>query len=268
MSASAFLSADDLLSAYYARLGEAVPSLAATRWLQTYLLRRGETPADSLKYGFEILDRSILDVEDVAENFLGFDLYIDDLQRFDEKAGAPVFGLASPETGRITICRRAEAYRPLYRSTLMHEVAHMILHGGRKTRTLCYSPSSGNRPPEEREADWFMAQALIPKSILYLAVVLAGRARGLIESEAFLAANTRRGQFQWRNTYFPFFVNRLCLSRQLVAVRISQERKFNDATYRYHLTYAMPNQWWNEPPQPFASAIRQAVPVTRSVNRL
>jgi IrrE N-terminal-like domain len=260
MSASNFLSADDLLSAYYASLGESPPSLAATRWLQTYLLRRGQTSTDSLEYGFEILNRAIIDVEDVAENFLGLDLYIDDLQRFDEKAGAPVFGFASPETGRITICRRAEAYAPLYRSTVMHEVAHMILHGGPKMRTLCYSPSSRNRPPEEREADWFMAQALLPKSILYLAVVLAGRARGLFEGEAFRAANTRRGQFQWRNVYFPFFVNRLCLSRQLVAVRMSQERKFNDATYKYHLRYTMPNRWWNEPPQPFASAIKLAIP--------
>jgi hypothetical protein len=238
-----YRTAADLRSAYYASRHEDLPEESAYAWLRAYGLRNGRVDSDSLHYAHTILNSSVIDVEDVAQNFLGLDLFIDDLTQFDHDAGAPVFGIASPETGSIKICLRAADYLPLYRSTVMHEVAHMVLHQGRRTRALHYSPSAFRRPPEEREADRFMADALLPKSLLYLAIVLAGRPFGLQEGEAFCAANTKRGRYQWREFYFPFVVDRLCLSRELVAVRMMQEQKFDESTFNYHRTYPMPNRW-------------------------
>jgi hypothetical protein len=141
----------------------------------------------------------------------------------------------------------------------------MVLHHGKRARTLCYSPRAPRRPPEEREADQFMAEALLPKSLLYLAVVLAGHPYNLQEGEALRAANTRRGRFQWRKFYFPFFVNRLCLSRQLVAVRMAQQQTFDESTFKYHQTYALPNRWRKSSALTFASVIEKAIPTRRPI---
>src|SRR6185312_14053471 len=71
-------------------------------------------------FALDVLRRGNFDVCDLAENFLGIDLYVGDLRALDEQAGAPVFGLAQPESRTIEICQRAESYEPLFRSTVMH----------------------------------------------------------------------------------------------------------------------------------------------------
>ena len=263
MRSAQFKTADDLLQAYYAARGNAWPAAEAMDWLRGYVFRRGQLNQRSFDVADNILDSSILDVEDVAEYFLGLNLQIRDLSEFDRAAGAPVFGLARPKAGAITVCTRAVEYLPLYRSTVMHEVAHIVLRHGSRTRPLNYSPMAKNRPPEEREADRMMAEALLPKPLLYLAVVSAGHLYGVQPGEAFVAANSARGRYQWKHYYFPFFVNRLQLSRQLVAVRMSQMRRFTEETYRYHLSYPMPNRWRKDAPLSFAPIIVFAVPQRR-----
>lgn len=98
-------------------------------------------------------------MEDLAQNFLGLDLFLDDLSDFDRTAGAQVFGAAEPTSGVIKVDLRAVDYQPLYRSTVMHEVAHVVLHQGHAARVMNYSPRSPRRPGEEREADRFMAES-------------------------------------------------------------------------------------------------------------
>jgi len=130
----------------------------------------------------------------------------------------------------------------------MHEVAHVVLHDRPAARARHYAPGAAHRPREEREADGFMARSLLPEPILYLAVVLAERYFDVANGAAFANANTIRGRYHWRHYYFPFFVNHLCLSRELVAVRMAQRGTFTQGTFEYHRTYRLPNRWRSEAP--------------------
>jgi hypothetical protein len=243
MTASRYKTPENFLFAYHTSRGESMPGPDAFQWLRSCAERGFQVSADSFEYAGTLLNRATIDVDDVAENFLGLDLFLNDLRGLDSAADAPVFGFAKPSSGTINVCFRAEAYRPLYRSTVMHEVAHMMLHAEGRQTTLRYSPNSKMRPKVEREADRFMAETLLPKSILYLAIVLASQSTGIESGEAFRGANTRRGHWQWRHIFFPFFLNRLCLSRELVALRMLELGAFSRETLGHHKTYPIPNRW-------------------------
>lgn len=250
MSLNDYRTPDALLSAYYASREEESPAAIAPAWLRAYARGNSRVDRSLLDEGDRLLTRSVFDVDDLAENFLGVHLYIENLRQFDRKAGAAVFGYAIPESATIKICERAAAYLPLYRSTVMHEVAHIILHRHSRNIALNYSPRSPKRPPAERDADKFMADALLPRPILYMAIVLAGQPYGVEPGEAFKSANSERGHYQWRTMYFPFFINRLCLSRGLVAVAMRRYGMFSEATFEYHHQYPIPNRWRQLPPSP------------------
>src|SRR5437899_89092 len=146
-------SADDLLHAYFAERGATPPSIEARELLTSYVLggfRWRDNRQRALCH--ETLARANFDVEDFAENFLEIDLYVENLSEFDKRADAAVFGLAKPAGRTIKICERALVYEPLYRATVLHEVAHILKHDGSHMRTLCYAPGSKRRPKEEREA--------------------------------------------------------------------------------------------------------------------
>ena len=258
MTMTRYKTSEELLSAYYASKGEAIPARQAEAWLRAFVLRHFKADGESMDYAESIMDRSVLDVEDVTQNFLSLDLFLDDLSEFDAQAGASVFGLADPTSGTIKVDFRAVDYQPLYRSTVMHEVAHVMLHRDRRSRAMRYSPRSPKRPYEEREADRFMAASLLPEPILYLAIILAERQFGIEYGAAFAGANTARGRYQWRHYYFPFFLNRLCLSRELVAVRMVQRGTFNESTFEYHRTYSIPNRWRQPAPLTFGSVATKA----------
>lgn len=117
-----------------------------------------------------------------------------------------------------------------------------MLRHGHAARVMNYSPRSPRRPHEERQADRYMAEYLLPEPILYLAVMLAESLFGVESSAAFAGANSARGRYQWRHYYFPQFINRLCMSRELVAVRMVQRGTFSQSTFDY-LTYPIPNRW-------------------------
>lgn len=111
-----------LLAAYYRSRGEPDPAQQAYAWLQAFVARHFNVDHGSISYAESILDRSTFDVEDLAQNFLGLDLFLDDLSDFDDAAGAKVFGSAEPTSGVIKVDLRAVEYQPLYRLTVMHEV--------------------------------------------------------------------------------------------------------------------------------------------------
>ena len=165
------------------------------------------------------------------------------MHRLDAIAGASVFGAANPVAREIRICERAEAYEPLYRATVMHEVAHVRLHQPQHVVDMCYSPQSPRRPRHEKEADEFMHTALLPVPVLNLLVAWVADLRRASIREALLCADTARGRWQWRHLYLPAIINTVCVSRHLLAIKLSTLGVFSRATLKYHLSYAAPNRW-------------------------
>lgn len=91
-----YKTAAELLTAYYASREEADPAVQAFAWVRAYVFRGFKIGADSWDYAESVLDRAAFDVEDIAQNFLGLDLFLDDLSELDAVAGASVFGSADP----------------------------------------------------------------------------------------------------------------------------------------------------------------------------
>jgi hypothetical protein len=244
-----FETADSLLQAYFADRGQQPPSTTALQLLRIFCSNGAVWRNNAERQAcHETLDRASFDVEDLTENFLGIDLYIENLSEFDKRAEAPVFGIAQPASRTIKICERATHYQPLYRATVMHEVAHILMHDKSRARTLCYSPKSRRRPKEEFEADNFMSEAILPRSVMYLGVAMVAEQFQQATGEAFAAANTQRGRWQWRNRYFPFLVNSLCVSRELMAVKMKRLGFFSDETVDYHRSYRMATRWHTPTP--------------------
>ena len=258
MAFNRYANPEDLLAAYYAERGESLPGPDSLRWLRCYAARGNHADRDSLAYAETLLERAVVDVDDLAEYFLGCDLLLNDLRPFDQEAGAPVLGSVRPPTKVINVCFRAEAYRPLYRSTVMHDIAHLMLHADARSAAYHYAPTAKQRPLIEKEADRFMAAALLPEPILYLAIVLAGQPHGAAAGTAFGDANTKRGRWQWRYIYFPFFLDRMCLSRELVSIRMLERGTFTRETHEYHKTYAIPTKWRKPAPLTFERVLNSA----------
>ena len=264
-----FKQPDELLAAYFRSRGEAAPSVDA-RWLLKVFAETGFRWRDEevRAFALDVLRRGNFDVCDLTENFLGIDLYVGDLRTLDEQAGAPVFGLAQPESRTIEICQRAESYEPLFRSTVMHEVAHVLKHRRTAARTLCYSPAAKRRPSVEREADQFMAEALLPKPLLFLAVVCLAEQSGLDAGEAFRCANGVRGRVQWKNYYFRFLIDTLCVSRELIGLRLLHLGYITPATFEYHRSYALTTRWRDARPGfNFRHAVEAAAAELRASTR-
>jgi len=74
-----------------------------------------------------------------------------------------------------------------------------------------------------------------------------------------LQANILRGKWQWRNIYFPYFINKLSISRELVSVRMLKRGIFTRDTFEYHKTYAIPNRWRAPAPFEFRSVVEGAI---------
>ena len=153
--------------------------------------------------------------------------------------------MAEPRRRRICICERATRYKPLYRTTVLHEVGHVELHTGRCARLLNYAPFARRRPPEEREADTFMHSALLPVDILLLAIVWVATRHDLNALEALQSADSPRGRFQWQKYYFPEIISRLCVSGHMISIKLRQMGIFGQKTVEYHLSHARPNRWMN-----------------------
>lgn len=237
----------NLLDEYFESKGRESPRAAAERLLSRILVKNHRWTSDVQRDVADAVVRDAhFDVDDVAENFLGLDLSIRPLHQFDDAAGAPVFGFARPASRSIVICDRANEYEPLYRATAMHEMGHAVLHVNPATRALPYSPSSPRRPKHEREADEFMHESLLPIPILRLAISWLADSWSMDLRQAISLANTEKARWQWRHCYFPGMINTLCVSRHLIALKMKHLGVFSAETYRYHLSYALPNRWLNK----------------------
>jgi len=242
--AKIFQNPDDLLHDYFKSHHETSPSDDALLLLKGFIeggLRwRDDKVVDFAK---SVMTRANFDVCDLAENFLGIDVYITDLSSYDERADAPVFGIARPASQTIEICQRAEKYEPLFRSTVMHEVAHIVKHSRGRKGAMHYAPAAKHRPQEEMEADRFMADALLPLPILFLSVFALAQQMALNPIEAFACADSSRGQFQWKNFYFTPLINQLCVSRELIAISLRHYRFISERTLEYHRSYSLSTKW-------------------------
>ncbi len=236
--------AERVLVHYYESRHEQTPHVQALELLTHGMAStRPHLPRDLINEADRVLAASVFDVDDLAENHLAIRLLIEPLYDYDAKAGAAVYGLARPGAHAITICERAEAYVPLYRTTVMHEVAHVLLHASTHSRTAAYAPSSNRRPWFEREADEFMHSSILPAPILALGIVWVAALHDMFVGDALHGANSRRGRSQWKERYFPRLVSRLCVSRHLIAIKLRRLGVFSEDTLAYHQTYAMPNRW-------------------------
>lgn len=125
----------------------------------------------------------------------------------------------------------------------MHEIAHILLHAGARKRVVAYSPQSKTRPPEEREADQFMQEALLPQAVLLVSIARLADIWGIDIKEALAGANSERGRWQWKNRFFLPLVNNLVVSRHMLCLKLKSMGYFSETTVRYHLSYPLPNRW-------------------------
>lgn len=239
------VAAEAVIDSYYFGRREESPRLEAARLVNRVRFQgKKMTGFDDVDLAEDVLIRSSFDVDDLAEFHLGIDLRVEHLDDLDQLAGAKVFGVAEPRRRRICICERATRYKPLYRTTVMHEVGHVELHTRRCARLLNYAPFARRRPPEEWEADTFMHSALLPADILLLAIVWIAKRHDLNALEAIQSANSPRGRFQWQKYYFPAIVSRLCVSVHMTSIKLRQMGIFTRDTVEYHLSQrARPNRW-------------------------
>lgn len=240
-----------LLSNYFATKGRLTPEAQASSLIRRVLIGSDNRwQSDTIRETASgVLRSAAFNVDDLAENFLDVDLTISSLRDFDQRAGAKVFGLAYPDEHRIVICDRAEQYPPLYRSTVAHELGHVLLHrSAEPQRQLCYSPLAERRPHEENEVDEFMIALLLPERVLTLAVGVFAEMNGVALQDCLGHAGSARGRWIWRHLLFRRLIEELCLSRQLIAYRMRSVGYFTSETVRYHLSYRLPNRWRQSTP--------------------
>jgi hypothetical protein len=238
------MAAAELVADYFGSFGESTPEVDAEALLsRVKLIQRSRWfPRKYAEDAIEIMHRAAFDIEHLAIDFLGVDLKTEDLSRFDPLTGAPVFGLANPDEWSIRVCHRARSYRPLFRATIAHEIAHLQLHSCVAT----FSPSSLRRPAIEVEADEFMHNLLLQPALLQLSLGLICHLNGLRIDQVLGGADLAQGRYLWKTHVLPFLVNHLCVSRQMLCIKCMNIGIMNRATYEYHLRYAMPNKWLND----------------------
>lgn len=235
------MAAEALLTDYFAWRGQATPDADARNLLRQVRVIDGTRwfPRKYVEDAIALLRRGAFNVEEVATDFLGVDLRIDDLSRFDALTGAPVYGLAHPDEWSICICHRARAYKPLFRATIAHEIGHLQLHA----KSAAFSPASSRRPRTEFEADTFMHTLLAPPSLLHMALSLVCHLYSRHYENVVLGANSAPGRHLWRHFVLPILVNNLCVSRQLLCLKFLELGVINQESLQFHMSYVMPNIW-------------------------
>lgn len=203
------------------------------RWTDKGLVTRAENTLSS----------SVFDVDDLAENHLGIRITFDSLAYLDDAVGTKVLGCAYPSSKEILICERALEYEPLYRTTVLHEIAHVLLHRDPAKRCFMYTPDDQHPNREECEANQFMAVAILPKSVLKLAVAYLCHVWRINPRIPFANANTPHGRWIWKNRLFASLMNELCVSRQLISIKMQKMHYFSPETAAFHKTYALHTRW-------------------------
>ncbi len=257
-----------LLTEYCRSQGRETPAVEAARLLSRIRVCKARwANRDTASSALRLLGNAAIDVDDLAENHLGVTLSVECLERFDRYSGAPVYGVARPNSRHVTVCTRALKYEPLYRATIAHELGHTVLHQ-RDSGLHAYSPQSPHRPSIESEADEFMTAILLPDPVFHLSLAFVAHFHRIDIREIGSRADSNRGREQWRRYLLPFCVNSLCVSRHLVCVWALKRGFVNRETLAYHLTYAMPNRWLDPSSSYSRSACEWQVDWNESVRRI
>lgn len=240
----AWKAASELMAGYYEARGKGWPAIRADKALRRIPFAEDLPSGQELETEARaVLDDAVFDVDDLAKNHLGIRLDVECLRRLDVIVGGPVYGHAVPEENRICACERTLQYMPLYRTTVMHEVGHVLLHKGAANRTMLYVPSNPDRNRYEREANQFMKVAILPKSIFSLAIAYVCAALSIDREEAVKRANTTKGRYLWQKQLMRPLVNCLCVSREMLGIELLKRKIFSPDTREYHLGYALPTAW-------------------------
>lgn len=88
-----------------------------------------------------------------------------------------------------------------------------------------------------------MHSCILPMPVLLLGIALVAARRGANLQDAILNANSGKGRWQWRHLYFRRLVDTLCVSRELIAVKLRRLRVFTEGTLTYHKSYRLDNCW-------------------------
>jgi len=235
------MAAEALVSDYFAGRGESCPESDAKEIIAKVRIvdQVRWFPRKYVDDAIAIIRKAAFDIDDLAKNFLGIDVKVAELTKYDSLTGAPVYGLAHPTDWAIHVCRRATDYKPLYRATVAHEIGHLQLHSA----VAAFSPESRKRPPVESEADDFMHNLLAQPNVLQMSVALVSHLYGIRFDQVMGGANLVHGRYLWKTRVLPVLVNNLCVSRQMLCLKFVRMGILNQESYEWHLSYAMPNVW-------------------------
>ena len=234
----------DIMKGFYNSRRQEWPALAAQRLMPMIRVRGSRwVSAEDETEAAGILNRALFDVDELAEDYLGIRISRPLLKRYDDESGK-LLGYSLTETPEIAACRRTLAYRPLYRTTIMHEVGHQMLHIPCVIDPVAGPPAAHIVASREREAYDFMRVTLLPKPILKLAIAYIAHVQAIPLDKVLVEANTNPGHSLWRRHIFRPVINKLCVSRAFVAVAMRKSLGvFTESTVRYHRKYALDNHW-------------------------
>lgn len=242
--------AEEAMAGYFARKGEVWPAVEANE-----ILRRVKVGPDHRWTDRQLVDqaasalaRAKFPVDDLIENHFKIVVTYQSLAYMDKAENCRVYGCAYPQTREIVICERTLRYEPLLRTTSIHELGHVLMHKKSAKRCLLYTPQRTSAP-EEREANAFMQAVILPESILDLAIRYICHVYGIDSRFAYEAANGTRGRYVWRERLFANLINMLCVSREMISLKMKQRQIFNDDTVEHHKTYALTTNYHTPAPR-------------------
>lgn len=225
--------ATSIVGSFFSSFGLVPPELRARQLLRRIKVGRDHKWTDpdlAIEVG-TFLRQTCFDVVQLVVH-TGFHVHFRDLG-IDPASGRKILGHHSAKEHVITVCRSTMDYYPLFRTTVLHELAHLLLHRhGQNPESRC-----------EREANEFMQSAILPRAVLFLGVFLICQSNVVDPVLALQSANLLRGKYIWRHRLLPWLVDNLCVSRELIAILMEKEGWFDSATLQYHTSYHMPNKW-------------------------
>ncbi len=234
------------MTGFYQNRGHVWPAIQA-RDLIPHICVKGTRWANEEDVGrvASLLEQARFDVNELAEDYLGLSISRPSLLPLDNDSGR-LFGYTFTGTSEIAVCRRTLDYLPLYRTSVMHEGAHQVLHGRRASVENSPRARLDDNRRKEREANEFMRVTLLPKPILRLAIAYVANILGFPFDRLLTEANTSRGCSQWRTYIFTPLINRLCVSREFIAIALRSMGVFSEETLNYHRSYHLNNHWLSE----------------------
>lgn len=197
----------DIRRSYFKQNHQDVPEDVAVQILTKALVdrRTHKWTSDNLaNRAYQVIKEAAFDIDDLAENHLGLTMSVQTLDYMDCINNTSVYGVAYPDSDEFIVCERALEFKPLFRSTVAHEVAHCCLHKSHAYRSLMFTPNIKNPGVEEIEANEFMTSLLLPSSLLKLAITYCCHFWRQDIKLVVGCANLECGRWVWKKKIFPF----------------------------------------------------------------